>query len=193
VTHNLFILGSPRKNGNTETLARAVAEGLLQAKHNSVEFVHLSKLKISPCQACGGCSKTGNCIIQDDMTELYDKSDLADRLFFVSPVYFYAMSAQIKLYIDRCQARWSRKYLLGVNYRSEEQRTGHLLSCAATAGEKLFEGSVLTTKCLCDTLDIQYGPSLLLKNMEGRDALKNNPDELTACKTFGTNIALNVE
>lgn len=186
---NLFILGSPRKNGNSETLARAVADGLLQTADNSVEFIRLQDLKISPCLACGGCSKTGICVIKDDMSELYDKSDRADRLFFTSPVYFYAMSAQIKCYIDRCQARWSRKYLLGIRYRPEDHRTGHLLSCAATGGEKLFEGSVLTTKCLCDTLDLQYGPSLLLKNLEGRDALKNKPDELTACKTFGAKIA----
>ncbi len=189
MTNNLFILGSPRKDGNSETMAKAVAEGLLKTKNNSVEFIHLHGLHISPCLGCGGCSKTGECIIKDDMTELYDKSDLANRIFFVSPVYFYAMSAQIKAYIDRCQARWSRKYLLGIQYRPESQRTGHLLSCAATSGEKVFEGSVLTVKCLTDTLDLSYGLPLLIKKVDSKNALKNNPEKITACREFGEKIA----
>lgn len=187
--NNLFILGSPRKNGNSETMAKAVAAGVLQQTGNNVEFIYLNDLTIAPCQACGGCSASGNCIIHDDMTELYKKSDAADRIFFVSPVYFYAMSSQIKSYIDRCQARWARKYLLGKLHRPEEPRTGHLLSCAGTNGGKLFEGPILTIKCLCDTLDLQYGPPLLIRNVEARDALKNLPDEITACETFGIQIA----
>lgn len=187
--HNLFILGSPRKNGNSETVAKAVASGLLQKTGNSVEFIYLNSLNISPCQACGGCSTTGNCIIEDDMTELYDKNDAADRIFFVSPVYFYGMSAQIKSYIDRCQAKWARKYLLGKLHRPEEQRTGHLISCAGTNGDKLFEGSILTIKSVCDSLDLQYGPPLLIRNVEPRDAIKNLPDKITTFEKFGLEIA----
>jgi putative NADPH-quinone reductase len=185
---NLFILGSPRRNGNSETMAKAVAAGLLQESGNSVEFIYLNALNIRPCQGCGGCSGSGNCIIEDDMTELYEKTDAADHIFFVSPVYFYAMSAQIKAYIDRFQAKWSRKYLLGTIHRPEEHRTGHLLSCAATSGDKLFEGSILTIKCLCDTLDLQYEPPLLIKNVEARQALKNLPDQMAACETYGIEI-----
>ena len=187
--HNLFLLGSPRKNGNSETMAKTVAEGLLSKDTNTVEFIHLNSLSIRPCQACGGCSSSGNCIIDDDMTILYDKTDAADRIFFVSPVYFYGLSAQIKAYVDRCQAKWSRKYLLGQKYRNNEHRTGHLLSCAATSGEKLFEGSVLAIQCLCDTLNIEYGEPLLLRNMESRKALQNKAEQLTACFDFGMKIA----
>ncbi len=186
---NLFILGSPRVNGNSETMAKAVANGLLQEAGNNVEFIHLNKLNISPCQGCGGCSPTGNCIIDDDMSDLYKKTDDADRLFFVSPIYFYALSAQIKSYIDRCQARWARKYLLGQRYRQDEKRTGYLLSCASTSGDKLFDGSILAIKCLCDTLDIEYGNPLLIRNVESRKALQNLPDEIANCEQFGFKIA----
>lgn len=186
---NLFILGSPRKNGNSETMAKAVAAGLLNTPGNSVEFIHLNPLDIRPCQGCGGCSDSGNCVIKDDMTELYEKGDSADRIFFVSPVYFYALSAQIKSYIDRCQARWSRKYLLNTPHPAADRRNGYLLSCAATSGDKLFEGSILTIKCLCDTLDLQYGPPLLLKNVEGYEALKGHPEKIATCETFGLKIA----
>jgi len=186
---NLFLLGSPRENGNSETMAKAVAEGLAQMAGNSVEFIHLNDLQIRPCQSCGGCTASGNCIIKDDMEELYLKTDEADRLFFVSPIYFYALSAQLKSYIDRCQARWARKYLLGRKYRAEEKRGGYLLSCASTNGKKLFEGPVLTIKCLCDTLDLEYGEPLLIRNVESRKALLKLPEEMAKCKQYGSDIA----
>lgn len=186
---NLFLLGSPRKNGNSETMAKAVAEGLEQSAGNSVEFIHLNNLQISPCQACGGCTASGNCVIKDDMEELYLKTDEADRLFFVSPIYFYALSAQLKSYIDRCQARWSRKYLLGQKYRADEKRGGYLLSCASTNGKKLFDGPILAIKCLCDTLDLEYGEPLLIRNVESKKALQKLPEEITKCKQYGIEIA----
>ena len=187
--HNLFILGSPRKHGNSVAMAKAVANGCLQKPGNSVEFIHICDLNISPCLACGGCSSTGNCVIDDDMIQLYTKTDAADRLFFVSPVYFYTMTAQIKAYIDRCQAKWSRKYLLKKVHRPNEQRTGHLLSCGATKGDKLFDASILTVKSLCDTLDLEYGLPLLIRNVESADALKKIPNKLADCELFGSRIA----
>ncbi len=187
--HNLFILGSPRKNGNSETMAQTVAAELLKKEGNTVEYVRLNKLSISPCQACGGCNTSGNCIIKDDMSELYDKTDQADRLFLVSPIYFYALTAQIKAYIDRCQARWSRKYLLGQEFRKNEQRTGYLLSCAATAGDKLFDGPILSAQCLFDTLELQYGEPLLIKSVEPRTAIQQDPEKLSVCEQYGQKIA----
>ncbi len=187
--HNLFILGSPRLNGNSETMAKTVAKAIEHTPENSVEFIHLNKLNIAPCLGCGGCSTTGNCVIDDDMVQLYTKTDAADRLFFVSPIYFYAMTAQIKAYIDRCQAKWSRKYLLREAHRPNEPRTGYLLSCAATKGDKLFDGPILSIKCLCDALDLKYGSPLLMRDLESRQALKNHPDKLSVCEAFGTAIA----
>ena len=185
---NLFILGSPRKNGNSETMAQAVASGVLQAPHNSVEYIHLNSLGIQPCQGCGGCNKTGKCIINDDMSKLYNKIDEAHRLFFVSPIYFYSVSAQLKAFVDRCQAQWARKYLLQTAQPKTTIRSGYLLSCAATKGEKLFEGAELIIKCLCDTLDVQYQTPLLIKNVEKIDALKKQKDVLAACVSFGTHL-----
>ncbi|MCF8057063.1 MAG: flavodoxin family protein [Desulfocapsa sp.] len=187
--HNLFILGSPRKNGNSETMAQTVADGLFAKGNNTVEYIRLNHLSIKPCQGCGGCSESGHCIIDDHMTDLYEKTDAADRIFFVSPIYFYGLSAQIKTYIDRCQAKWSRKYLLGEKYREKDKRSGHLLSCAATSGDRLFDGSILVIKCLCDALNISYGEPLLIRNLEPRTALQNKPEKLSLCHDFGKKIA----
>lgn len=187
--HNLFILGSPRKNGNSATMAKAVADGLLQTKGNSVENIYLNDMNIRPCQDCGGCLSTGNCVFDDDMASLYTKTDEADRLFFVSPCYFYAMSAQIKVYIDRFQARWARKYLLNQVPTAKHKRTGHLLSCAATNGAELFTGAILSIKCLCDTLDISYEEPLFFRKVESRNSIRNLPEHIASCELYGSKIA----
>ena len=86
----LIVLGSPRRMGNTEILAREVVEGLPGGAE--VEYLRLNDLNIRPCQGCGGCEKTGVCVIADDMTDAYARVDAADSLLLVSPVYFYGLT-----------------------------------------------------------------------------------------------------
>ena len=184
----LVILGSPRKNGNSETLARTVAAELEKDPANSVEYLRLSKMKIAPCQSCGGCSKTSECIIRDDMDSLYTKVDEADRIFLVTPVYFYGPSAQSKVFIDRFQARWSRKYLLDTPFREGEGRKGYLLATAATKGEKVFDASLLIAKCFFDAINVDYGGSLLVRSVDKKGAMQEHPDEMLRAQTFGKDI-----
>ena len=54
------------------------------------------------------------------MTDLYPKVDVADRILLVSPVYFYGLTAQCKMFGDRLQARWARRYLLKERFREKE-------------------------------------------------------------------------
>ena len=136
---------SPRKGGNTEILAEQVVAGMKDGGAE-VEVIRLADYTISPCIACGGCEKTGQCVVQDDMQELYPKIDSADRLVLVSPIYFYGVTAQLKAFIDRCQAQWSRKYLLRQRRQGRVPRIGYLVSAAATKGEKIFDGASLTAQ-----------------------------------------------
>lgn len=107
----LVLLGSPRKNGNSATLARAVAEGAQQAGAQ-VEMINLNTQKISPCQACQGCRKEDSqgCVVKDGMQELYPKILEADALVIASPVYWFTVSAQTKLFMDRWYAFGAKKY-----------------------------------------------------------------------------------
>jgi multimeric flavodoxin WrbA len=184
----LIILGSPRRNGNSEILARTVVQELEQQQTNSIEYVHLNKLKISPCQSCGGCEKTSVCVIRDDMDVLYEKVDAADRLFLVSPVYFYGPSAQSKTFIDRFQARWSRKYLLEKPFREGDDRKGYLLATAATKGEKVFDSSLLIAKSFFDAINIKFGGSLLVRSVDKAGVISERPDELMRATAFGHDI-----
>lgn len=103
--------GSPRKKGNTETLVHEAINGIESVGHK-VETFYLNAMKINPCQGCGGCNETGECIYHDDFDTVYSAIRSSDRIIIASPIYFYAVSAQLKIMIDRCQSFWCEKYLL---------------------------------------------------------------------------------
>ena len=190
----LVVLGSPRKKGNSQTLVEKVVEGIEESISCHVESVYLHGLKdLNPCMGCGGCEKTGMCVIKDDMIELYDKIDAADLHFLVTPVYFYGPSAQIKIFIDRCQARWSRKYLLKERVRQDDNRRGYLLATAATKGPKVFDACILVAKSYFDTVDIDYGGELVVRSVDERGALKNSEEELARAIQFGRDIAATIK
>lgn len=100
----LILKGSPRTRGNSATLADQVAEGARQAGAD-VESVYLHSLDIRPCDACDLCHEQGKgCVIEDDMQPLYPKLTAADAIVIASPVYWFTISAQTKLCIDRWYA-----------------------------------------------------------------------------------------
>jgi multimeric flavodoxin WrbA len=101
----LVILGSPRKEGNSSALAARISRGARSAGAE-VETVFLHALKISPCRGCDTCKKQDSrgCAIKDDMQEIYRKLIKADAWVIASPVYWFTMSAQTKMFMDRCYA-----------------------------------------------------------------------------------------
>lgn len=185
----LIILGSPRKHGNSELLARQVGEGIKKAGANA-DFVRVNGLNISPCQGCGGCDKTGICTIKDDMHEMYTRVDVADAVLLASPVYFYGVTGQCKIFIDRFQARWARRYLQKVEYRQDEERKGYFLSTAATHGEKMFQCCMFTARYFFDAtgFSFDYDDSFLVNGVDEKGAVKEKYDVLEQAEDFGKMI-----
>ncbi|MBU0653054.1 MAG: flavodoxin family protein, partial [Proteobacteria bacterium] len=101
----LVLLGSPRKKGNSAILADRIAKGA-KAAGAKVETIFLHGLKIAPCKSCYACQKkkSKGCAIKDAMQDLYPKLLAADAWVIASPVYWFTMSAQTKLFMDRCFA-----------------------------------------------------------------------------------------
>ena len=101
----LVILGSPRKKGNSSTLAARISRGA-ESAGAEVETLFLQALKISPCRGCDTCQKSDSkgCAIKDDMQKIYPKLVSADAWVIASPVYWFTMSAQTKMFMDRCYA-----------------------------------------------------------------------------------------
>ena len=103
--HVLIVLGSPRKKGNSATLAAQIGKG---AGDNGavVETFFLNRMNIKPCQGCGKCQEEGavGCVIKDDMQLLYENLRAAAVVVIASPIYWFNLSAQTKTFIDRLYA-----------------------------------------------------------------------------------------
>lgn len=101
----VVIMGSPRKNGNSTALARSFIEGA-QKKGAEIETFHLHYMNIKPCSGCDKCiiDAGSGCVIDDDMQQIYDAIPTADIIVIASPIYWFNLNAQTKLFLDRCYA-----------------------------------------------------------------------------------------
>jgi multimeric flavodoxin WrbA len=188
----LVFLGSPRKGGNSEVLTEALLKGVRQAG-GEPEIIRLCDLNISPCLNCGGCDKTGKCVVDDDMTPLYDKILSTNLIILASPIFFYGITAQAKAFIDRCQALWNRKRLLKEKGEWHEypERRGYFLSVAATSGTKIFEGAVLTMKYGYDAIGTNYDGELLVTGPDRRGDMAKFEKKLKEAEEAGRDFIIN--
>ncbi len=99
----LLLKSSPRKRANSSLLADQVAAGARDAGA-AVESFDLHALDIRPCDACDFCQGAAECVINDDMQMLYPKLRAADAIVIASPIYWFTLSGQAKLCIDRWYA-----------------------------------------------------------------------------------------
>ena len=99
----LILNGSPRPGGNTSILCDQIRQGVEEAG-GEAEIIYLHGLDISPCDACDSCQDMDeiDCILEDDMQMLYPKIRDAGALVYASPVYWFTVSAQLKIFMDRC-------------------------------------------------------------------------------------------
>ena len=88
------IVGSPRKNGNTEWVVR-LALGIIEAEGFTTELVPLAGKTISSCQGCDTCKMTGDCAIKDDFQGIYSKILAAQGMILGSPVYNFTATPQL--------------------------------------------------------------------------------------------------
>lgn len=117
--------GSPNINGSSNMLADNFIRGATEAGHDIVE-IDAAHADISPCIGCVHCGYEGDCVLNDDMDEFREKMLESDMLVFVTPLYYYGMSAQLKTLIDRFCSRNSsiqmknfKSALLTVAYNSD--------------------------------------------------------------------------
>ena len=128
----LIISSSPRKGGNSETLAASFAKGAEEAGHK-VETVYLREKNYGFCKGCLACLKLGHCVIDDDAVEIAAKMHDADVLVFATPVYYYSVSGQLKTMLDRANP------LFGTDYAFTKV---YLLTTAAEDEPETVEGTV---------------------------------------------------
>jgi len=185
----LGIMGSPRRKSNTEILLDKALEGAREAGAE-VEKVLVSKLKISPCLEIYACLKDGNCAIKDDMQLLYQKLLEANHVVFASPMFFYGITSQAKAIIDRCQALWVGRHVLGMGKEDNRVRKGVFISVGATQGKKLFDGAVLTVKYFFDAIGVKYSGDLLVRGIDKKGQIEEHPAALEDAFLLGKELVL---
>jgi len=168
------LYGSPRRGGNTDELLSSFINGIndnekLKENHYSgttVEKIIVSKLDISPCRECRHCSINGECIINDQMQQIYPKIIGCDLLAVGSPVFFTSVSGQLKSFIDRFQRLWALKYELGRHINIKPGRKGVLLSCAGSGNKSIFDCTKKIMRAFFDVVYIEYYAEFLYNNLD---------------------------
>jgi multimeric flavodoxin WrbA len=189
----LGIYGSPRKAGNTDLMLDAFLEGARSAG-SEINKVYVRQMEIRGCLGCGHCDKAGVCIQKDDMQPLYPLLEETPRIVVASPIYFYGITAQLKLLVDRAQAPYMKRELARKEGRPVTEgppRKGFLLLAGATRGKRLFECSVLTIQYFFDALDVHYSGDLCFKEIDERGAVLNRPGAVEDCRRAGKDFVLN--
>lgn len=184
----LGIMGSPRIKGNTDLLLDEALKGA-QSQAAEVEKIIVDKLKIAPCREYYGCLRDGNCVIRDNMDDIYPKLLAADTIIVASPIFFYGLTSQLKALIDRCQALWAKKYVLKQDI-SDLNRKGAFIAVGATRGRQLFDGAILTVKYFFKAISVEYIDELLVRGVDKKGEIKQHSTALKDAFELGKRLIL---
>jgi multimeric flavodoxin WrbA len=164
----LIISTSPRKGGNSDTLAEEFAKGALEAG-NEVEKISLADKNIQFCRGCLACQKTKRCVIRDDADAIEQKMEQADVLVFATPIYYYEMCGQMKTMLDRGNPLYTADYKFTDVYfiATAAENGDHVWSRAVSGLEGWIEcferahlSGVVFGGGVCDTGEIQNSPAM---------------------------------
>jgi len=185
----LGIMGSPRIRGNTDILLDEALKGA-QSQGAQMEKIVVDRLKIAPCREYYGCLRDGNCVIRDDMDDIYPKLIKADGVIVASPMFFYGLTSQVKTLIDRCQALWARRYILPQIVANSDRR-GAFIAVGATKGKKLFDGSILTIEYFFQAIGVNYAGELLVRGVDKKGEIGQHSTALPDALELGRKLVQN--
>lgn len=173
--------GSPRKGGNTEMLLNEAVRGVRETGTEVTLYI-LNELNLRPCQNCGSCDTTGRCVVQDDMQAIHRDIRVADRIILASPIFFFGLSAQTKIMVDRCQAFWAQKYVHKKPIPAGEfGRKGLLLLVGGMKRNEKnrgFECPEVTAKAFFRTVNVQENVTLSYDSVDEKGAIAKHPTAL---------------
>lgn len=130
---NIVIISSSIRNkSNSELLAEQALKGAISAG-NHAELVTLKDRDIRFCKGCLACQKTLKCVIRDDVAEILEKVRTADTVVFVTPIYYYELSGQLKTLLDRLNPIYPQEYSF---------RDIYLMTTSAEEGDEVVETAV---------------------------------------------------
>lgn len=174
----VVLVGSVRKNGNTDLLARAFVDGA--RIKNKVEVISVADYKVKPCIGCNSCFTRENhqCFQEDDMGQIYKKLLEADMIVVASPVYFYGISAQLKAMVDRLHTPLRNEFPV--------KKLALLLVGAATLPE-LFDAVKVQYQLILNYFDLEDAGMVLVRGVKDIGDMKGHP-ALQEAYNLGLNL-----
>jgi len=187
------IYGSPRRDGNTAVLMDRFLEGVRQRAgqigvDTDIKKIYTADLEISSCRECGNCSRTGECIIDDDMQDIYQTLIDADFIAVASPVFFTSVSGYLKALIDRCQRFWVLKY--EHNKIIKKPGRGIFIGTSGSGSETIFNCPRKVIHSFFDVLFVDYEADFLFKNIDRKGDIFKNKSAFNSVYDFGKKIDL---
>jgi len=166
----IVLHGSPRKNKNSDTLAKYFIQGLSESVSSETKHFYTNEMNIEPCQGCLSCANADDksCIIKDDMQEIYSAFIDADVIVFATPMYWGYITAQLKTVIDRMEAlvMWDhfkgKTFIVLITYRY------HCESTVAFFERICAFFDVRLHVITCRTLDIDTGKDIPISSCKAK-------------------------
>jgi len=178
----LGIIGSPRRGGNTESLVDAILEGASQNGITAEKLI-LDELEIRPCKGCFACSKTNECVQDDDMKIVTDKMRQSQIWVLGTPIYWWGPSAQFKAFLDRWVSI-SRAIFRGKRV---------ILAIPMGGGSESYaRHTVAMFEDVFRYLNMDHIETILAPGSDNRDAVRNEPSLMEQAHRIGREIAKKV-
>jgi multimeric flavodoxin WrbA len=138
------------------------------------------------CRHCGGCDKTGACVVRDDMQMVYEKLKGAQHLVLASPIQFSAVSGNTKAMVDRGQALWVATYRLkqAVTELAGERRGVFVATCGGN-DTRVFEWSKPTVKAFFNSAGFRYWGELFEANTDASPPVAEREEVLAKAEALG--------
>jgi multimeric flavodoxin WrbA len=158
----IVLHGSPRKHGDSDTLAESFLRGMAERVDYEVQHFYTNEMNIRPCQGCLSCATAEDhrCAIEDDMEAIYAAFREAGIVVWATPMYWGYLTAQLKAALDRMEALVAGDHFAGKTFVVLITYHYH---CASTVAffERIcpFFGVALHT-ITCRTLDVDTDRAL---------------------------------
>lgn len=178
----LIITGSPRADGNSNTLVGMFMGGAVAAG-NEVEVIDAVKCKIYGCYSDYICQRDGECPIQDDMRKIHELMRWADVLVLVSPLYWGSFTSHIKRIIDRFTP-----YLNPKTRKLCTIREAYLISVAMTPDPEIFSCITAEYRNICKVLGFESRGMLLAPGLKQEGDVKTHPELLKQAVSMGFGV-----
>jgi multimeric flavodoxin WrbA len=171
----LILNGSPRLDGNTRTALDAVIKGIKEnITGSNVELIHVAREKLSGCINCNACQNNGGqCVMPDDSAALMEKLCKADAVIFGSPVYWWGISSQLKMFVDKMYSKME-------TLPNQKKKIGLVITGGSDLSDPQYRIIRDQFVCICDYLGWNFAFTESASTPD-RTSLESDPD---TCRKF---------